>query len=439
MSNLDLSRGELPHGARGSVFMVPFSDFESFESTSGFESSDSEFFQDSVTKRRRHAVYYHRPPVWYPAHQTGSPSSASGGCSSGCSGQMCGECVAAHAGNMQEDTYSCIVDCCDATAALAMTLAGTETEASSQSDQQTGLPSKTYRSLGSADKHTSSDRRVPSEKPRPSRVLLQSSVRQKGMGLYTGLQSYKDTRLGLGEKWEIHEGSLVICLDPVYTILDHDKPRLDEFELVSGDIFVICRLYADLWALCAKASSVRPESGPISPMRLAFIPLCAVTLAANFSAFTSRCTGYTGCEPDELRYPGNGLPVMPPPRSYSLSDSKQVYRGNRRHIAFPEVVYDTFNRVSLDCMDVEFVPTDPLPLETVFSNLTDRGSRRLHRLGNRMSLQKLWNGPKPLAIRDTENRSFLSTRRKQSERNSHEEQRSFSRTQRLRNLVRVVR
>ncbi|PYH92346.1 hypothetical protein BO71DRAFT_383756 [Aspergillus ellipticus CBS 707.79] len=409
-----------PPGARDSVFMVPFSDLESFESTSGSENSDSEYFQDSVTKKRRHAVYYHRPPVWYPARQTGSPSTFSGGCSSGCSGRMCSDCVTTDTMNTPEDTYSCIVDCCDTTTALAIALAETETESSSQSDPEIGL------------------------------LVSILSVRQKGLGLYTRLQSYKDTRLGLDEKWAIHEGSLVICLDPAYTVLDHEKPRPDEFELVSGDIFVVCRLYADLWALCANASSVRSErdfgepTSAIEPMRLAFLPLCAVTLAANFSAFQQRCISYAACGPEELKHPGNGLPVMPPPRSYSLSDSKQVYRGNRRHIAFPEVVYDTFNRVSLECTDVAFSPADSLPLETVFSNLADRGTRRLHRLGNRMSLQKLWNGPRSPVIEDIENRSFISshppwTRRGSSERNSHEQQRSFSRSRRLRNLVRVVR
>ncbi|KAI2897428.1 hypothetical protein CBS76997_3460 [Aspergillus niger] len=116
-------------------------------------------------------------------------------------------------------------------------------------------------------------------------------------------------------------------------------------------------------------------------MRLAFLPLCAVTLAANFSAFNQRCITYARDKSEEPRYPGNGLPVMPPPRTSSLSDGKQISRGNRRHIAFPEVVYDAFDRIS-ECSDVDFVPADS-SLENVLSDLTDRGSRRLQRLGNR--------------------------------------------------------
>ncbi|OOF97899.1 hypothetical protein ASPCADRAFT_205172, partial [Aspergillus carbonarius ITEM 5010] len=246
--------------------------------------------------------------------------------------------------------------------------------------------SKAWQQLGSAKRYALSDRRVSSAKPCPSRVLLQSSLHQNGMGSAARLQSYKDIRLGLNEKWAIHEGSLVICVDPAYTLSDHDKLRSDEFELVSGDIFVVCRMYADLWALCASASSAQPEgpfsgtSTTIEPVRLAFLPLCSVTLAANFSAFNQRCINYACCESDEPRHPGNGLPVMPPPRSYSLCDGKQIYRGNRRHIPFPEVIYDAFNRVSLEGGDADYVLADSPSLENVLSSLTDRGSRRLQRL-----------------------------------------------------------
>ena len=244
-------------------------------------------------------------------------------------------------------------------------------------------------------------------KPYPSRVLLQSSVCHKGKGGPARLQAYKDIRLGLDEKQSIHEGSLVICVDPAYTLSDHDKPRSDEFDLVSGHIFVVCRLYTDLWALCASVSPSQPEtvSGETistEPMRLAFLPLCAVTLAANFSAFNQRCINYAHDKSDEPRFPGNGLPVMPPPRTSSLSDGKQISRGNRRHIAFPEVVYDTFNRVPIERREPDSVPADS-SLENVLSNLTDRGSRRLQRLGNRMSIRKLWSESKRPALGNTEN------------------------------------
>ena len=127
---------ERPSKAEGNVFLVPFSSLDSPErSVYEFDVSDSEYLPDSITRKRRHAVYYHRPPVWCPAHQTRSPSSVSGGSSSCCSGEMCSDC-AADDSQMQDDAYSCIVDCCDTTAALASTVSGTETN-TSQFDQDT--------------------------------------------------------------------------------------------------------------------------------------------------------------------------------------------------------------------------------------------------------------------------------------------------------------
>ncbi|RAL05900.1 uncharacterized protein BO80DRAFT_490208 [Aspergillus ibericus CBS 121593] len=444
-----------PSKASGNAFLVPFSKFESSEeSVYGFDVSDEEYFQDSVTRKRRHAVYYHRPPVWCPARQARGSSGVFRG-SSCCSGELCSEC-AANDSQVEEDTYSCIVDCCDTTAALASTLSGRETN-TSQSDQDTIIldwnsldRSKVWRQQSSAERYTLPDRRV-SAKPYPNRVLLQSSLYQQGMSPAARLQSYKDIRLGLDEKWAIHEGSLVICVDPAYTLSDRGKPRPDEFELVSGEIFVICRLYADLWALCANASSAqfeRPfgETTAVEPMRLAFLPLCAVTLAANFSAFNQRCITHACYETDEPKHPGNGLPVMPPPRSYSLSDDKQIYRGNRRHIAFPEVVYDAFNRVSLEGSNADYVLADSPSLENVFSNLTDRGSRQLQRLGKRMSLRKLWSDSKTPVVGDTENRfsSSLGYRDEYCEsgatqRPSGTQRRSSSKSQRLRGLIRITR
>ncbi|OJJ71275.1 hypothetical protein ASPBRDRAFT_127124 [Aspergillus brasiliensis CBS 101740] len=439
----------------GSVFLVPFSNHDSSEESAYEFDAPDEHIQDSVTKKRRHAVYYHRPPVWCPTRQPGT-SSLSESSSSCCTEETCSD-HAADDSQTPEDAYSCIVDGCDAIAAIADVVSGTETN-QSQSDQETIIlhdwPSRdrpqTWQHLGSARKYTLSDRRASSISHCPSRILLQSSVGHKGKGVPTRLQAYKDIRLGLNEKRSIHEGSLVICVDPAYTLSDHDKPHSDEFDLISGNIFVVCRLYSDLWALCASASPTQPEKGfgetiETEPMRLAFLPLCAVTLAANFSAFNQRCINYAHDKSDEPRYPGNGLPVMPPPRTSSLSDGKHISRGNRRHIAFPEVVYDAFNRVSFECSDADFVPADS-SLENVLSDLTDRGSRRLQRLGNRMSIRKLWSESKRPAVRNSENQLSPSlgclgepTEFGAMQRHSDLQRRSSWRSQRLKSLIRVAR
>ncbi|BCS00926.1 uncharacterized protein AKAW2_51267A [Aspergillus luchuensis] len=437
------------------AFLVPFSTHDiSDESAYEFDAPDAEYIHDSVTEKRRHAVYYHRPPVWCPIRPSRT-SSFSGSTSSWGTKETCSD-QAADDSEMPEDAYSCIADGCDATAALADGVSGTETN-QSQSDQETIIlhdwPTRdrpqTWQQLGTVRKYTLPDWRT-SVKPYPSRVLLQSSVCHKGKGSPGRLQAYKDIRLGLDETQPIHEGSLVICVDPAYTLSDHDKPRSDEFDLVSGHIFVVCRLYSDLWALCASASPPQPEkvSGETistEPMRLAFLPLCAVTLAANFSAFNQRCIYYAHDKSDEPRYPGNGLPVMPPPRTSSLSDGKQISRGNRRHIAFPEVVYDTFNRVPFERRDPDFAPADS-SLENVLSNLTDRGSRRLQRLGNRMSIRKLWSESKRPALGNTENQlspssGYLGEPAVLGAMQHHSslQRRDSLRSQRLRSFIRVAR
>ncbi|KAL3262681.1 hypothetical protein ABHI18_002562 [Aspergillus niger] len=447
-----LSRDRLKD--EGSVFPVPFSNHDSSDKSAyEFGAPDAESIQDSVTKKRRHAVYFPRPPVWCPPQQSRT-SSLSASSSSSCTIETC----SGHAANdseMLEDAYSCIADGCEATAALADMVSRTLTN-QSKSDQETIIlhdwPARdrpqAWQQLGSAGKYILSDRRA-SVQHCPSRVLLQSSVCHKGKGIPARLQAYKDIRLGLDEKRSIHEGSLVICVDPAYTLSDHDKPCSDEFDLVSGNIFVVCRLYSDLWALCAGASppqseKVFGETITTEPMRLAFLPLCAVTLAANFSAFNQRCITYARDKSEEPRYPGNGLPVMPPPRTSSLSDGKQISRGNRRHIAFPEVVYDAFDRIS-ECSDVDFVPADS-SLENVLSDLTDRGSRRLQRLGNRMSIRKLWSESKRPAMGNTENQLSPSpgypgepTELGAIKRHSDLQRRGSLRSQRLRSLIRVAR
>ncbi|RAL08929.1 uncharacterized protein BO97DRAFT_445761 [Aspergillus homomorphus CBS 101889] len=226
---------------------------------------------------------------------------------------------------------------------------------------------------------------TPSHSSNPSRYLLQSSIPVTKRNSCARLQSCRDVRLGLDERWSIQEGSLVLCIHPSYTLPDHDNPLTDEHELITGEVFVVCRLYADLWALCASASSIASEAEPSEidkhPMRLAFLPLCAVTLAANFSAFNRRCAEHDLREASGLRYPGNGLPVMPPPRSYSLVDSRQLARSEKLQIRLPEVVYDVLNKVLPECADADYVLLD-LPLGALLSNLKVRRSRQSQCLGS---------------------------------------------------------
>ena len=229
-----------------------------------------------------------------------------------------------------------------------------------------------------------------------SQITRQDSFRQRKAGLCTRLQSYKDIRLEVGEGWAIQEGSLVVCIDPSYTSFEHQKEHLsDEFEFVTGDFFIVCRLYADLWALCVKISfdspgkndAGRPSSEAFA--HLGFLPLCAVTVAANFSSFVRRCSMYSNDHHIDESYPGNGLPVIPPERSHSLNASKQVFHGNQLDAEIPSLVYDACNTLSMEGIDMEFIPLDST-LQQLFSGIGGR-RHRVHQLGKRMSLRSLWH------------------------------------------------
>lgn len=189
----------------------------------------------------------------------------------------------------------------------------------------------------------------------------------------------------------------MVCIDPSYTSFGrHKEHPSDEFELVTGDFFIVCRLYADLWALCIKISFDSPaENDPGRPSsesfaHLGFLPLCAMTLAANFSSFTRRCSMSSNDHQVDPDYPGNGLPVMPPERSHSLNASKQVFQGNQLDAEIPSLVYDACNTLSMEGIDMEFIPLDST-LQQLFSGIGGRRDR-VHQLGKRMSLRNLWYG-----------------------------------------------
>jgi len=78
------------------------------------------------------------------------------------------------------------------------------------------------------------------------------------------------------------EGSLVIGINPHHVGVSHQKP--DELEVQSGKCYVIIRMFADMWALCAEVSNKNFNSCKYT-LPLGYVPLFAVTLARNFSSF----------------------------------------------------------------------------------------------------------------------------------------------------------
>lgn len=243
--------------------------------------------------------------------------------------------------------------------------------------------------------------RTPPKARLPSIPPLQISYRQVKPGLCTRLKSYRDIRLGPEERWAIQEGSLVICIDPSYTLIGHEQTRADEFQIVNGDVYIVCHLYADLWALCAKASfnalpdNYADSAAATSSLSFGFIPLCAVTLAANFSAFVGRSARYSECASSEPRYPGNGLSVLPPTRSHSLNGSRQVFQGERPQFPIPIMALTTLKSSALE-NDTDFIPLDST-LEQIFSKLMDHGGRS-GGLRDRVAFPNVWSNIKASAI-----------------------------------------
>lgn len=211
-------------------------------------------------------------------------------------------------------------------------------------------------------------------------------------------------RLGPDEGWVIREGSLVICLDPKYTGDYNFQDRPHQFELVHGDVYVVCRMYGDLWALCAKVTLDSPvelsgkiRNTPKGFQSLGFLPLCAVTLAANFSSFMRRCAEYdksslggpqtpgNSAEDDNKssrggpQTPGNGLAVTPPYRTHSIPASRDIFgRYHPEQLELPGVVFELCGGCSVDEDAKE-------------SKMGSVGKSRSWRLGRRMTLKKPWH------------------------------------------------
>ncbi|RDW93867.1 uncharacterized protein DSM5745_01189 [Aspergillus mulundensis] len=275
---------------------------------------------DSVSKRRRHAIYFHRPPVWrYSSYQDGSSSP-----------------------DMSEDLNNMARDRANESIESLWRITKNTDDGDKEIDEGRWMGSLRLADQQKTDaapyvvlNDSDSDLEVPllnTDSYGESTLLECHPIKptpepfhQKKPIFCTRLHSYKDIRLGWGEQWAIQEGSVVIGLGPEYTIFDSQQREEDEFQVAGGDLYVVCSLYADLWALCAKVS-LDPSTSGDTPLKFAFLPLCGVTLAQNYSAFVQRSTGgiqYFGSI--EEKYPGNGLPVMPPRRSHSLIASKQIF------------------------------------------------------------------------------------------------------------------
>lgn len=121
-------------------------------------------------------------------------------------------------------------------------------------------------------------------------------------------------------------------------------------------------------------------------MDIGFLPLCAVTLAGGIDAFANRCLNYASDPQSAARYPGNGLTVIPPARSYSLNSNKRIAQGDGIGDQLPPFM-SAWGNDSLEGTNMDFIPLDA-NTGHLFSNF---GSwrERAHELQSRVSIRNL--------------------------------------------------
>lgn len=209
----------------------------------------------------------------------------------------------------------------------------------------------------------------------------------------TRLKSYRDVRLSQHENWAIEEGSLVIGLHPCFTDLNKMVIPDDEFPLRYGDVYIICRMYADMWALCARlrlsevitaieCSDVVDDGFE----NIKFLPLCAITLAANFGVFDRRYTNYRRKHPQSAVFPSGGLIIKPPERTHSLAASQEFNKNKAdSHFPVPRLVFDLCSEHSEVASSRAYTPFD-LNVERVRLNLVDQAEP----VEGRNTLSKMW-------------------------------------------------
>ncbi|KAJ6106911.1 hypothetical protein N7512_010428 [Penicillium capsulatum] len=170
----------------------------------------------------------------------------------------------------------------------------------------------------------------------------------------TRLRYFRDARCIPRTPWAFKEGSLVIGIDPSYVEWSPHQPvsSTDTHELKPGKMYVICRMYTDMWALCIEVSLDFPpplDSWPPLGVNVGFLPLCAVTLPVNYASFLQRCEGQRNFSETPPSCPSHGQCLNVPLRSTSLGASSDILnpQQNTKRIGIPvprmvHEIYDNF-------------------------------------------------------------------------------------------------
>ncbi|KLJ11206.1 hypothetical protein EMPG_13516 [Blastomyces silverae] len=166
--------------------------------------------------------------------------------------------------------------------------------------------------------------------------------------------------------WAIETGSRVICVCDTAA----DWEYKDVFPMRLGDAYIVLKMYGDFWASCLKLTlndqtwsaypiyerhRDRTKSTYICPdENVQFLPLCALTLDANFGDYLARHPRNGG----SCYSPATGQQVVPPERTFSHP------RRLRHHsVVVPKKIlrqakYPNMPRNTAAIREHDFVPMD---------------------------------------------------------------------------------
>ncbi|OJD19941.1 hypothetical protein AJ78_00135 [Emergomyces pasteurianus Ep9510] len=210
--------------------------------------------------------------------------------------------------------------------------------------------------------------------------------------------------------WAIESGSRVICVCDTVTGWTYK----DVFPMRLGDAYIVLKMYGDFWASClkltldnqtwsaypiyethrdrAKATFICPDDN------VKFLPLCALTLDANFGDYLARHPKNGG----SCYSPATGQLVVPPARSYSSpiglkGSSVVVPKKILRQAKYPNMPRNMSVIAAHDfqALDIGHVcgskPSELINVDPDFTHFrpTDNIWRFKARLGRKLSRQSL--------------------------------------------------
>ena len=405
-----------------------------------------QYTPDSITKRRRHGEYFHRPPVCFShsrSHSTYlpvSPGSSPLALEENSVDQPCVVCPSCRAGlDVSFTRHNNLVSSPaivkentryisdrephvfgDVAPTSVRSRNVTVNELEKNLSKQVGLPQSadtTHLAVSEENENKCPDTtlckqsmtELVSPASRGDNIFaplatckMADAFHQPKAALCTMLQCYRDIRCANGQRWSIQQDSLVLGVNPALVHIEPDHQLPDMHELNPGKLYVVCRMYADMWALCVEVSIDIPSPldlpVPNLGVRLAFLPLCAVTLAANLAPFMERCRRYNSNPGTESLYPGNGQRVVAPARVESLNASLQLTRHAQGpsilRLSLSEMIQQAYtNFTLLDKPEIEYVPLDST-LEKLFSGIS-KSAKDASVVWKNLAGNRLWASFKP--------------------------------------------